>query len=252
MRKHITQEQVVAIKKERQMAYSLLDLYGKDIVELRRQGYEQEEIARYYLHLFPASDLKIATLAIHFILERMLPERERIRIAEQNRKDSASRTGDRMYDEEGGCFSLSEEELEAARGKGGQETYERGNGIFAMSEKARERRNKKVRDMDYESLEQKTGLFGMSRRERIEAAIKATQAAGHILWTEDELADLIQLSQNPEYLHTKPSCYGKPNLYRITQKLNRVYHNNCPIRTKSSVFRKLCKLRINKSLADKL
>lgn len=239
IRTQLIPKQVAAIKKAREIAgqYSYL---GEDIAKRYRQGHQQNEIASEYMDIFPTVSLRIARTAVAFIIRELIPARERKRLAKRHRKTAFSELGRKYYEEGKACFSLTEEERYRINIRIGKALYEQRKGIFAMSQEERQRVAKKVGRRAYE---EGFGLFAMSQEEKKEVAKKASVAAGCVLWSEEELNYLLELSQQPEYTHSRPQYFGRPNLAKIAEELNRGYHDSQEVRTTGSVNAKLSKRR---------
>lgn len=90
-------------------------------------------------------------------------------------------------------------------------------------------------------FEQKTGMFAMSNTEKAEARRKSIIACGNVPYSDEELAFIEELAQNPEYIKNG----GKVKVFEIAFEVNLKFHNGQEIRKPSSITK--VRLRRNKS-----
>lgn len=222
---------MAAIKRARRIARDYVDDYGEDIAERYRQGCQQNEIARDYLHIFPTSKLEIARTAVAFIIREIIPAGERRSLAKRHRKTALTALGKYNYEERKACFSLTEEERYCVSSDVGKNLRDEGRGIFAISESRRKRIAKKA---GRETYRKKSGIFALTMEDRVKAIRDGLSESGFNVWQAEETEYLLQLLSNPGYTHHNPPYSGKPDLAEIANELNR---------TKSSVSSKLSRLR---------
>jgi general stress protein YciG len=174
--------------------------------------------------------------------------------------------GNAIYEMKKGVHAMSHEELSEAGSLGGKTVRDRKMGIFAQSSeeirkaavlggKASYEMKKGIHAMSHEELidacslagktayEMKKGVHAMSHEELSAAGRKGAVTQGYAPWSGPELEQLANMMVSPEYSYDGGSHKGRPNLNRISQSLNQIFHSGEQIRSAVSVKRKLHKLK---------
>jgi hypothetical protein len=130
-----------------------------------------------------------------------------------------------------------EHQIEGAR-KNGYRCRDQKIGAHALSSEAKSEIGKIV---GYMLREKRKGLFDPSRRDEIKR--KIADKKGTLVWEARQMLEdrcvygeaeyAVRLSESKEYRHTRQPYRNKPNWKKISDELNRLYHNGENVRSES-------------------
>lgn len=132
-----------------------------------------------------------------------------------------------------------------------QKIYEEGKGIHGRTaEKIIEDARKGGNISGRKNYEKGKGVHGRSTKQMSEDGRKSAIARGLVLWIDEEMKSVCQLSLKTEFQHSKGRNKGTPNYELIALELNIKYHDYKKVRTAGAVSNQLHRYR--KSLEAKV
>jgi len=146
-------------------------------------------------------------------------------------------SGSKSYTEGTKIFGMTEEEKSLRTKK----AYERGLGALTA-----EQRHRFAKNAGRKAYECRAGVHGGTPEQKRENARKVVLARGQIPWSNEEIEEAYNLSQQEEYMWDSGSGRGNPNYEKVAQELaKKGYTKRSPLAVKVAINRQ------RKSLGEK-
>jgi hypothetical protein len=223
--KDLTPQQVWAIKKSLQIGEELIK-NNPEIADMYRSGHSQAEIVE-NLSLakkYSISDI-IARVSVSNALRGYEGHLEEILdhnyegLLGNDELDIIKQEHNIYGGEKGGKASL-------------QKRRDNRIGIHGLSTEQLSENGKRGGKKCYQD---NIGIHSLTKQEIIQNSRKGTAALGFVNWMHEEQNYLMSIASDGQYQHQKGRHKGKPDYIKITEELNKVFHEGESIRTKDGV-----------------
>jgi hypothetical protein len=224
--------QFTAMRLAEVLSQKIIDRHP-EVADDYRRGMSSRRIAlKYRLVNDKGNTVRVARAAIMLALKTLIPdEEEREECREKVISESNRRNQKKIHREKRGIYGLSPWQKSRNSSKAGKLTRDR-----------------------------KTGLFGMSSDEKRLAGIKGAHSQGKTPWIVNladvvtrlnEIDYLIYLSKSSLFIHQSGGNKGLPDIQKIADRLNTVFHQGQGIRSLGAVRTLLCRLKKERKISDK-
>ena len=139
---------------------------------------------------------------------------------------------------------LGRDHIRKVGGMNGRKIFEQKIGVHGRSlEQMREDGRKAGSLSGPKNFRSGLGIHAQTHEQKVELGREAALTRGEVIWTDRELRDLYELSQQEDYRHRVGTHKGKPNHKLITEEINRRWHNSNNVRTRCTIGTILSKIR---------